>query len=168
MARTRKMLSSDTVEVQSSLINERFPAWPSIVPLPGDATHREEVLARFSAFLQFRAAKDWPLCDVIVLAKMSRIAFLHDLAITDIEQNGLTALGGRRGDTPVKSPSVEVAQSLGSQMLALMRSLKLSTDSNDARAIQRHGAKSRELAGVRDGGRDSSGLLGLGTHSLLA
>jgi hypothetical protein len=160
MARTKRS-SLDSVATLAKLHVTPRPTWPDVVPLPQCEKRRADVLIRFDSFLSYRSSDDWSASDLLLLCKLARVAALHDQALDILERESLSQLAGRRGDTPVKHPMVEASQSLSSQMLSVMRSLRLFNDA-DPRSLALHGRKAREVEGQNQA-RAKSGL-----ESLLA
>lgn len=133
--------------------------WPELeVTRMTNPEDDQRAQAIFSKISTSRAPEDWRQHDAVLIAQLAVVQVSLDQAMVELTTNGWTALGGKTGLTPVRSPMLDVAQHLSSRALALSRALGITGDPIDGRTVAKN-AKTLNAARAIAEDNDPNGLL---------
>jgi hypothetical protein len=134
MARPRKVRNDSPAEMVRRLQREDG----GIDPPPGVELETDELRQIWDQFTRARTPDAWRDLDLLLLVKAVRFEAKIRECDRLLEKSGLLLKSGR--GTPIKNPLIEIQDGYLRQMLAVIRTMSLGTNGQDARTLNGNGA----------------------------
>ena len=115
-----------------------------IDPPPGVELETEELRTIWDQFTRARRQEDWRDLDLLLLAKAVRFEAKIRECDRMLEKTGPLIKSGK--GTPIKNPVIEIADGYLRQQLAIIRTMSLGTNGQDARTLNSNGKLAEEDA----------------------
>ena len=115
-----------------------------IDPPPGVELETEELRTIWDQFTKARLPEDWRDLDLLLLVKAVRFEAKIRECDRLLAQSGMLIKTGK--GTPIKNPLIEIADGYLRQQLAIIRTMSLGTNGQDARTLNGNGTLAQQDA----------------------
>ena len=111
-------------------------SWPDIVPKFNDAERQVKADEVYLMILEARASQDWKTFDTVMVGHLARELVQYRDNVMILEKTGLLVKGGKHGNTPIRSPYVDLVANNLNRVQSLCRQLGLVSATADPRTVE--------------------------------